>query len=288
MISLVSGIVKRIISFGRKIIPRPIRNNYCIFPDPPKTPAEYDPTVATLPDIAAKMGRLTSEEAIKEALEYCRNLYEEEEKRQDLVINKATILAGFSGTTIAAILALFAVYIDSDLLSRLSENCRLLSLGCAVSVFICLVLSILFSLHAIKIGVYDRPNPKRVFEYGEKSVQDVRRRIAKEYFYSYVQNHFRNSLKLDSFAWGLNYFRLSIIFSLGMFLILLCATHVGNGSSNLLSTTITTTPVPTLTITETSTPTPPSAVPPTLSSTAAIVPSSTKSTTPVPQPSPTN
>ncbi len=197
--------------FARRFIPRVIRNNYCIFPDKPRTVAEYSPDLDGIDKIRSRMAPIRGAKKIDATLDYCKGVYLDEESRRSLVESKATILAGFSATSTAGILALFGILLSSERFWQILTLARFASIALIILILLMLAGCTLSSIRALAISTYHRPNPRDIFELSTKSLDEVKKERATSYFHAYMQNHFTNSRKIDSFRCGLSYFRNAII-----------------------------------------------------------------------------
>ena len=193
--------------------------------------------VNSLPKIEARFEFVSEEDKVSEALNYCKSLYEEEEKRQDVAENKANVLAGLSGTATAAIVALLVLFLESELFTDLPVL-RILGTSVIGIALICLTASTLFSIRALEIASYHQPMSKRIFDLGQKTLIELYKRRAAEYFKSYIQNHAVNSRKLNNYRASYTLFKWAI-YLVGILFLGLC---VFSASSALQ--TISNTPTP--------------------------------------------
>ena len=207
-------------SIIRRVVPKRILEAFCVCLDEPLPASEFFPGLGTLGEIRDKLSTLKSLTDVEEVLYYCKGLFEREKERQDLFESKASILAGFSGTSTAAILALMAILLDSEQFSQTPKPVQIASMALSAATIVCLVASVLWSLRAISLRSYHQPDPKKIFELANEKLVDVKRERASQYFSSYIKNQFANNRKADAFNCALNYFRNAMIVALVLVLLI--------------------------------------------------------------------
>lgn len=236
------------------VLPESIRDRFCLCPDEPAPISEDFPA-----DFKFILDRLAfnDEAKVEEALSFCKDIFERENSRGEAIENKATILAGFSGTAAAAIIAILALFFQSS--EGLSKGPVIyLSLVFLFLIILTLVISIKFSLRVIAIRAYRHPDPNTIFKLSNKSVEEVKKRRAASYFESYAHNQYTNSRKVDAFRCARSYFGLAMCLTI-LVMLLLCI-YIAFGDITLTGMQTSRTPsvifTPTLTLSAIATPNP--------------------------------
>lgn len=216
-----------------------------------KDPAELAIQVPydSLSEIRTGFSNLSSAQVKNRVSAFSLRLFESENNRQEVVESKATVLAGFAGTTTAALLALFAFLLDADQLRLLGSTdsgkialFTLVVLATLVIVF--LVVSIFMSIRAISPRGYQSPHPKIVMPKGRLTEDELRAEEAAQYLISYLRNVVTNSQKLNALSCAIVYFKAAMATLILIAAILgLYAIAVGSGSIPIQSgATLTSTP----------------------------------------------
>lgn len=252
--------------------------------EPPVAELYVQAEVEQLKKIILKLSAIDDENKIKEILEYTQGLYESEEKRREHTENKATLIAGFAGTATAGLLVFLNFFLDT--LGQAPGIMRALGVGFAGLSLILLVASIFFSITALKVRGYHCPNPMRIFDLAENPLEDVWKRRAAEYFYSYVKNQAVDDRKLDAYKYADKTFQWSIYLIIPLvILIFICSVHSSPSiTTSPITPTATLTSTPTLTSTATLSATFTASPSPTMTATATssptLTPSATRTSTP--------
>ena len=135
-----------------------IRNGLYILPDTYEA-KDYFPELAEVAGVREILKTAKHQEA-PEILAYCRDLFEGEEERQKLLENKAAIIAGFSGTIFAAVLAFNGGLFEASTFGNLPRTIQIISVLIYVLIDLSLLNSIRCSLASLFIRTYRNPDPQ--------------------------------------------------------------------------------------------------------------------------------
>lgn len=133
---------------------------------------------------------------IREALDFCKGLFEREEERTRTLESKAITLTGFTGLTTAFVSGFAALLLDAEKIP-----CRPI-LVVLVVLYVLLVYSfirtILCALRVVRVGDpyrFTSPAPRDIFRLKTDEIDNIRRERAVDFFHSYVKNHAINNDK---------------------------------------------------------------------------------------------
>jgi hypothetical protein len=152
----------------------------------------------TLPDPEEMRAGLDMDDSDKtrEALAFCKELFEREEKRTETLESKSITLMGFAGLTAALVSASAALLLDTDKI-----QCEpLLAILSLLYVFLVysFVRSILCALMVVRVGDpywFASPAAQDILDLRLQDVDHVRMQWALDYLHSYVKNHTINNDK---------------------------------------------------------------------------------------------
>lgn len=192
------------------------------------------------------------EQTIDELLSYCKTVFEREEKRTVSLENKVIVLAGFSGSSIAAVLTLFVLFVDSERFAAASREVQTLYIAGAFLALSALLIVIFLCVHALGMRAFHHPRPTRIFDLAFRSVLAVKKKRATEYFYAYLANQTINNRKADNYSTGLKAFQFSLAMTAVLILVVtvqsvsvVTTASMGQTASTLVPTATTTVSTPT-------------------------------------------
>jgi hypothetical protein len=240
---------------------------------------DYFPVLADL-DVVRETLKSNQDKTMPEILAYSKDLFDGEEERQKLLENKAAIIAGFSGTIFAALLAFNEGLFEASTFGSLSRHIRVVIVIIYILIDLALLNSIRCSLESLFIREYRYPHPASLLKKTSQDIAGFQRELASRYLRSYAHNYAANSKKAHAFQVSLKSFRFAAFLTAAViitFVVNAPNVTLDNVSRTLIpyptqSPTITTMPTNTVTPHPTMTPIPDYSVSPIPSITTTISP----------------
>ncbi len=230
----------------QRLIPEFLRNNLYIFPDKYEG-KDYFQEFATLAN-AREILKTTKSKTAPEVLAYCKGLFEGEEDRQKLLENKAAIIAGFSGTIFAGVLAFNSGLFDANTFGQLPRGLQSLIAIAYGLIDLSLLNSIRCSLASLFIRKYNYPDPPSLLKRANQDLLEFQCELASRYCSSYATNYAVNSEKAHAFEVALKSFRAAIVLVALVILIFVASAAVNPVSPNSSPPIPSTTPSSTATV----------------------------------------
>jgi len=147
------------------------------------------PYPTTLKEVREKLGDLTDEEKLDDAIEYCDNLLKREEGRSDKIESKAFTLIGITGIATGFIIGFAGLLLDRDKITSICVSVP------AAALYILVVISLMWTIYlavkVVTIGdyIFTYPSANDIFELSSASLHNVRLERVASLFYSFAQNH---------------------------------------------------------------------------------------------------
>lgn len=204
-----------------RILPKDFKQQFHLCDDQPPRISDFYKDFLEEKSLLDRV-RYFDESKVQEVLDFCENLFVEEEKRQSLIENKAAILSGFAGTISAGVLTLTVIFTDTESFGRASTFLKITSVFFFGLALFGLLMCIFFSLRIFGVWTYSHPPVTDIFDLEERSILAVKKKRAINYFQSYVRNQAVNDRKVDNYKFALTLFRASMISMLILLIMIGC------------------------------------------------------------------
>jgi len=161
----------------------------------PDRPAQEVPGLPSYEEIQAGL-EMEDSEKVREALDFCKGLFEREEERTRTLESKAITLTGFTGLTTAFVSGFAALLLDAEKIP--CEPVLAVLVAFYVLVVYSFVRTILCALRVVRVGApywFASPEPRDILRLKTDELDEIRRERAVDFFHSYVRNHAINDDK---------------------------------------------------------------------------------------------
>ena len=190
-------------------------------------------------EIEKKFGKIKSDEKLDDAVTYCNNLLEREEKRLQTIETKAFALLGITGIATGFIIGFAGLLLDATKVNSLPINIY----GGVIYFFVVIsfIFTIFLSMKVVTVGEYKftYPSPREILRLADESLLVIKRDRAISTFYSYLKNQEVINQKATYLGGAQLWFRNSII----LLLILSLGLAIYSPIKSLSSPTIAITPL---------------------------------------------
>ncbi len=147
-----------------------------------------DPYPNSLKEIREKFGNLTDIKKLDDAIDFCTNLLEREDKRSEKIESKAFTLIGITGIASGFIIGFASLLLDQAKIT--SDLVLILASILYVLVVISLMWAIFLSIKVVTVGdyIFTYPSANDIFDLSQSTLLSVKNERVVSLFYSFVQN----------------------------------------------------------------------------------------------------
>jgi hypothetical protein len=170
----------------------------------------------SLPEVKEKFGDLHEVEKLEDAMVYCTNLLEREDKRLDKIESKAFTLIGITGIAAGFITGFASIILDQNKFA--SAWILVPAVLLYILVVISLMLTILLAVKVVAVGEYKftYPSANDIFELSVKPLNDVKADRVSTLFFCFSQNNQIVDRKATFLNGSQRWFRNSILLLLSI------------------------------------------------------------------------
>ena len=162
----------------------------------PERPVEPLGSLPSTEEVSSVFLALEDDNKVEEALDFCKWLFDREEKRTKTLESKAATLTGFAGVADALVIGLATLLLDPDNVPSGYVSGAMLILY--VFLVYCFVRTILCALIAVGVGrryPFRYPSCRDILALSSDSPKQIRRHRAVDFFQSYSTNRAINDDK---------------------------------------------------------------------------------------------